>query len=98
MKHISAKEVEELVNSQAVLSIIDVREPNEVAGGMIPGARNIPLGHLLSRSDELDKDQQHILVCASGHRSQLGAFLLRRRGFEVVNMTGGMQVWTGVTE
>ncbi|MEL6984352.1 MAG: rhodanese-like domain-containing protein, partial [Actinomycetota bacterium] len=30
--------------------LIDVREPNEVAGGTLPGAVNIPLGDLPARA------------------------------------------------
>ena len=34
--------------------LVDVREPNEVATGTLPGAINIPLGELPNRVGELD--------------------------------------------
>ena len=35
--------------------IVDVREDEEVAEGMIPGAIHIPLGQLSARAGELDR-------------------------------------------
>ncbi|HEX7159938.1 MAG TPA: rhodanese-like domain-containing protein, partial [Trebonia sp.] len=33
------------------------------------------------------------VVCNSGHRSSLGASLLRRRGLRAVNVVGGTTAW-----
>ena len=98
MSNITVEEVKKLIKEGSSVSIVDVREVNELLSGKIPGARHIPLGHLLSRRNELDKDMTQILVCASGHRSQLGAFLLRRYGYKVFNMQGGMNAWEGDLE
>ncbi len=55
MKHISPQELEQQLKEGRALSIIDVREYEEVAHGKIPGARHIPLGQLLERMNEFDK-------------------------------------------
>ncbi len=76
--------------------LIDVREPDEVAAGRIPGARVIPRGFLEQRIDAAvpDRDARVVLYCASGNRSVLGADTLRRLGFrDVASMAGGFTAW-----
>ncbi|AGT32374.1 molybdopterin biosynthesis MoeB protein [Geobacillus genomosp. 3] len=98
MKTITPKEVEERLRAGEALHIIDVREPDEVAAGKIPGAVNIPLGLIEFRMHELDKNEEYILVCRSGGRSGRAAEFLDRRGYRVINMTGGMLAWEGPIE
>ncbi len=98
MKTITPKEVEERLRAGESLHIIDVREPEEVAAGKIPGAVNIPLGLIEFRMHELDKNEEYILVCRSGGRSGRAAEFLDSRGYHVVNMTGGMLAWEGPVE
>ncbi|TCJ95986.1 UNVERIFIED_ORG: rhodanese-related sulfurtransferase [Anoxybacillus amylolyticus] len=98
MKTITPKEVEERLRAGEPLRIIDVREPDEVATGKIPGAVNIPLGLIEFRMHELDKNEEYILVCRSGGRSGRAAEFLDSRGYRVVNMTGGMLAWKGPIE
>ncbi|MFC0298339.1 rhodanese-like domain-containing protein [Geobacillus jurassicus] len=98
MKTITPKEVEEQLRAGELLHIIDVREPDEVATGKIPGAINIPLSLIEFRMHELDKNEEYILVCRSGGRSGRAAEFLDSRGYRVVNMTGGMLAWEGPVE
>lgn len=97
MKELSTKEVQELLKNDEP-NIIDVREDDEVAAGMIPDANHIPLGSIESRMDELDKSKEYILVCRSGGRSGRAAQILENQGFKVINMTGGMMAWEGEVE
>ncbi|KPL60014.1 rhodanese-like domain-containing protein [Rossellomorea vietnamensis] len=99
MKQLTAKQVEELVTEGSqYLNIIDVREDDEVASGMIPDAKHIPLGSIESRMDELDKNKEYIMVCRSGGRSGQASQFLESKGFKVINMTGGMMSWEGPTK
>lgn len=98
MKELTAKEVERLLQEGKKINIIDVRETEEMAEGKIPGAVNIPLSILEFRLHELDQTKEYILVCRSGGRSGLAAELLASRGFQVINMRGGMQAWEGEVE
>jgi rhodanese-related sulfurtransferase len=75
------------------VAVLDVREPEEVACGQIPGSTNIPLGQLPARLDELDPRRSVVVVCQSGRRSQRAAELLTVAGFMVSNLTGGMNDW-----
>ncbi|XXM72568.1 rhodanese-like domain-containing protein [Lysinibacillus sphaericus] len=97
MKELSTKEVQELLKNDEP-NIIDVREDDEVAAGMIPGAEHIPLGSIESQMDELDKSKEYIMVCRSGGRSRRAAQILETQGFKVINMTGGMMAWEGAVK
>lgn len=50
MKSINTDELNQKLDAGDELHIIDVREKDEVATGMIPGARHIPLGELPERT------------------------------------------------
>ncbi|RPF51156.1 rhodanese-like domain-containing protein [Aquisalibacillus elongatus] len=98
MKSIDAKTVAEKLENGKELNIIDVRETDEVAEGKIPGAKNIPLGLIEFRENELDQGKEYIMVCRSGGRSGKATQYLEGRGFDVTNMTGGMLDWVGPVE
>ena len=76
------------------LQIVDVRNPGEVAQGMIPGAVNIPVGQLPDRTGELNPRKPTVVYCAGGYRSSVAASLLRQRGFaDVSDVLGGYGAW-----
>ena len=75
-----------------------MREDDEVAEGIIPGAIHIPLGEVAERVDELDKSEPYILICRSGGRSGRATEFLEAQGYDATNMTGGMLEWEGATE
>lgn len=73
------------------VQVVDVRDRNELATGMLPGAINIPLGQLNERVHQLSPERPVAVVCESGGRSRQAADLLVRRGFRnVINLDGGM--------
>ncbi|MFF3101465.1 rhodanese-like domain-containing protein [Viridibacillus arvi] len=98
MKSISVEEVQQLLESGKELNLIDVREVDEVAAGIIPTAINIPLGLIEFRMNELDKSKEYIMVCRSGGRSGNATIFLENQGFNVANMDGGMLAWAGEVE
>jgi len=74
--------------------IVDVREPDEWAGGHIPGALHVPLGELSVRRAGLDPARPVITVCRSGKRSLTAAAELHSAGFtDARSMAGGMNAW-----
>jgi sulfur-carrier protein adenylyltransferase/sulfurtransferase len=95
VKEIDPKEVNDLRHDPRV-TVVDVREADEVAQGKIPGSLHVPRGYLESRIDGLvpDRDQKVLLVCASGVRSALAAKTLQDLGFnDVESVTGGFTLW-----
>lgn len=74
--------------------ILDVREPFEWDDYHIPGATLAPLGELPFYLDELPQDQEIVIVCRSGNRSQTARDILREAGFDrVTSMAGGLLEW-----
>ena len=98
MKEITPLEVQELLESGEQLNLVDVREDDEVAEGIIPGAIHIPLGEVVERVGELDKSKSYIIICRSGGRSGRATEFLEGAGYDAANMTGGMLEWEGETE
>ena len=76
------------------IQLVDIRNAGELAAGMLPGARHIPLAELPRRLGELDPQRPVLLYCAGGWRSSVGASLLRTRGFaDVSDLLGGYVAW-----
>jgi len=91
---ITPEEVKSRLMSGESLNVIDVREAEEVAEGMIPGAKHIPLGELPYRHHEIPQTEEIIMVCRSGHRSGKACEYLQMLGFTgLKNMVGGMLAW-----
>ncbi|TNF61909.1 MAG: rhodanese-like domain-containing protein [Burkholderiales bacterium] len=61
--------------------VVDVRSPEEFAGGHAPGAVNIPLNELGSRLQEIPNTAPVVLCCASGTRSGMARMMLRKKGY-----------------
>ena len=74
---------------------VDVREPFEWQAGHIDGALHIPLGELANRLDELPRDADIVLYCASGSRSARALDMLRDAGFaHAKHLRGGYISWS----
>lgn len=73
--------------------LIDVRDPQEVADGAIPGSIGIPLDELRSRRAELPQ-RPVIVTCAVGVRGHTAARLLRQHGVDAENLDGGYRTWS----
>jgi glyoxylase-like metal-dependent hydrolase (beta-lactamase superfamily II)/rhodanese-related sulfurtransferase len=80
--------------SDGPVQIVDVRNPGEQEGGIVPGAHRIPLAALLSRIDDLDPAITTVVYCAGGYRSAIAASALSAHGFTLVaDMLGGYDAW-----
>ncbi len=75
--------------------ILDVRTPEEFAGGHIEGAVNLPLETIGDRDiPQLpDKSQELLVYCRSGSRSKMAAGKLAAKGYERVEEFGGVLTW-----
>lgn len=75
--------------------LLDVREPWEYALCHIQGSRLVPMGQIQDVMDDLDADQEIIVICHHGRRSEQVAEFLERSGFSnVANLTGGIDAWS----
>jgi len=94
MRTIEPEEVRRRLDAGETLFVVDVREDEEVAAGMIPGARHIAMGTIPERLDDIPRDGEVILVCRSGNRSGRVYEFLESHGYRnTKNMTGGMLAW-----
>ncbi len=98
-KSISVGELNTLIQTsqgKAKPFLLDVRGKDEAKqGGMIAGAKVIPLPDLAQRMAEIPKDRQVVVICRSGRRSGMACSQLHQAGYtDVLNMSGGMMAWT----
>ncbi|HUK42001.1 MAG TPA: FAD-dependent oxidoreductase [Candidatus Acidoferrales bacterium] len=77
----------ELGRTDALL--VDVRDPEEFAGGHLPNAINLPLSQLRSRYAELPKDRELWICCAVGQRAYYASRFLTQHGYRSRNLSGG---------
>ena len=89
---IAAPEAAERVARGEILAV-DVRQDVEWKAGHIRGAVHIPLARVSSNAPGLSRAKPIVTVCRSGHRSAAAARALRRAGYEVLNLDGGMKSW-----
>lgn len=73
--------------------VLDVRRASEFSLGRIPGARNIAHTRLASRLAEVPRDRPVLVNCRSGARSASSVALLRKNGFDAINLGGGILAW-----
>lgn len=93
IKKITAAEVA-LLLERGEAQVVDVRGYWEWEAGHLPGAPNIPVGHLTDRLPELPTDRPLVLQCQAGARSAIAASVLQARGFtNVMDMVGGFSAW-----
>lgn len=83
-----------VVNDNLIL--IDVRMPQELTGGTIPGSEHIPLDNILDTVPKSIPDPQApvVVYCKSGMRGGMAQGALRKLGYtNVSNIVGGFDAW-----
>ena len=74
--------------------VLDVRELWEYDICHINESLHIPMGKLIERLDEIDKDKILVVVCHHGIRSRGVGQYLSNNGFDnVINLSGGLNRW-----
>ena len=74
--------------------LLDVREPWEFDICHIDGSINMPMAQVPQRLDELPADDEIIVICHHGIRSQQVIWFLRQQALEsLVNLDGGVDAW-----
>lgn len=98
IQEITCEEVKQQLESGVSLNLIDVREDDEVAEGMIPEAHHIKMGEIPENLEHFNKNEEYIIICRSGGRSGRVCEYLQAQGYQVKNLVGGMLDWTGPTK
>jgi adenylyltransferase/sulfurtransferase len=76
--------------------LIDVREPSEYGVAKIEGSELKPLGQIMNWAQEFsDKDEEIVLHCHHGMRSDRACQYLAAQGFaNLKNLIGGIDDWS----
>jgi adenylyltransferase/sulfurtransferase len=91
---LSVKELKRRMDAGENLFILDVREPFEYQIANI-GGKLIPQNEVPQRIGEIDRNQEIIVQCKSGGRSQRIAEFLKQSGYpNVTNLAGGILAWS----
>ena len=89
---VSVHEAQERIQAGALL--LDVREQNEFDEVHIGGSTFLPLSEFMGRYEaELPKDREVVVHCRSGKRSAQVTEFLIERGYDAVNVAGGLLAW-----
>lgn len=95
IKEITSEELNQQIN-QGKITVIDIRENEELRNGHLPNAIFIPRGFLELRIEATapERDQIICLYCGGGNRSALAARSLQELGYsKVFSLEGGISRW-----
>ena len=96
-KTVAVSEFDKKLAATPNAQLLDVRTPEEFAGGHLKNAKNsnIQTGQLKKDIQTLDKNKPVFVYCMSGGRSSQAAEMLAKQGFkEVYNLDGGYMKWS----
>jgi len=99
MNSISTKELKKLLQDKSKnIQIIDVRSKSEWDAGHIEDERvtNQDVNSLIFDSSKFDKNKKIYLICESGGRSSIAYMILGTKGFDCVNVDGGMSSYRNI--
>jgi rhodanese-related sulfurtransferase len=92
---VSAEKFKNLVDGGSGI-ILDVRTPEEIAGGHIANAQTVDVNDrsFTKKIRLLPKDREVYVYCRSGKRSLRAAGILRKNGFtRIYNLENGITGW-----
>ena len=80
---------------KGLVTVLDVRPPEEFAAGHLPGAVNIPIHELEKRLSELPKRKEVVAYCRGPYclMSYDAVQLLRRKGLKARRLQAGLPEW-----
>ncbi len=91
----TVREIKARLDSGEPLTMLDVREPYELAISHLERTVNIPYSQLPARWTEIPRDRPVVVFCHTGVRSANLIEQLRGQGYtNLINMTGGIDAWS----
>jgi rhodanese-related sulfurtransferase/DNA-binding transcriptional ArsR family regulator len=80
---------------KGLVTLLDVRPPEEFQRGHVPGARNVPLGQLKRCLSRLDRGSEIVAYCRGPYCVMAfeAVALLRARGFQARRLEDGFPEW-----
>ena len=94
LKSVGAIELKAEMAAGRAPFLLDVRTPDEVANGCLPGAKWIPLGALRGRAAEVPRDGRVVVYCKTSLRAWEALCILAGLGYNNVEiLEGGVAAW-----
>ncbi len=77
------------------IELIDIRTPAEVARGVIPQAKVLPMHLIPLKLDYFsNREKEYVIYCRTGSRSAQACMFLNQQGISnVLNLRGGIMNW-----
>lgn len=77
------------------VTLLDVRTPGEFNSGHLEGSINMDIkdSQFESNFNQLDKSKPILVYCLSGARSSRAGQMLRKKGYTVHELKGGIEAW-----
>ncbi len=92
LKHIMPKDFSKIYRDENI-KIIDIREPFELQELPFQRGISIPMNQLLTNYQSLlDKNITYYILCHHGQRSYLVTEVLTNKGYNVINVVGGIDL------
>ena len=98
VKQLQPLELKKKLDNGEDIFLLDVREAWEFSLAAIKGSENFPIGEVIDRQQEFVLEEKIVVICHFGERSQLVAQELTECGFNVYNLTGGIDAWAQVVD
>ncbi len=87
----------DLKSKKSDFVIIDVRETDELDGGVIDDSISMPLGLVIRNAKKKQienlRDKKICTYCGTGYRGNIAADELVKEGFDAVTLEGGYSSW-----
>jgi rhodanese-related sulfurtransferase len=99
VKQLQPLELKKRLDQGEDIFLLDVREPWEYSLASIEGSENFPLGEVVDRQQEFIFEEEIVVICHYGERSQRAAIELAESGFNsVYNLIGGIDTWSQIVD
>ena len=99
VKQLQPIELKKKLDNKEDIFLLDVREPWEYSLAAIDGSENFPLAEVIDRQQEFIFENEIVVICHHGERSQRVAMELIKCGFNTVhNLIGGIDAWSQVVD
>ena len=91
---IDVLKLKEMRDGGESVTLLDVREPHELAICKVAGSVDIPMQQVPQRLSELPREGAIVVMCHHGGRSRMVTNFLRQNGYgNAVNLAGGIDAW-----
>ncbi len=98
---LSVNQFKEYLAKNPLVTLLDVRTPEEFSAGHLKNAVNIPVNdpNFDAKVSKFDKTQVMMVYCRSGHRSVIASGKLLTLGFvSILNLEKGINSWQAAGE